>query len=311
MKIRVVMMAALAMLALATAGLAQDAAKEEADAYKAWYDAYTAKDAAKRLEFGKAFMEKFPNSKNIAYVKGDVVKARGELFNAARQAKNVAEEIRLGEDALAANPEDIDYLYFLAFDLRAFELFANPPNYTHEAKAVEYTQRLIKLIEAGKVPNVVPKDKWNQNVILAYFNHTFAALEQKNNNADKAIEIYKKCISLDPSGANYFFQIGSLYYTKYSAAAKKFEALPTEKKQQPENDPEAKVLLADLNAQADAVIDSWARFLALSKTSPQWASARPQIEEAAGALYKFRHPDSPTGFQDLVNKYATGAPPTN
>jgi hypothetical protein len=34
---------------------AQDPAKEEADAYKAWYDAYTAKDLAKEVEFGKAF----------------------------------------------------------------------------------------------------------------------------------------------------------------------------------------------------------------------------------------------------------------
>ena len=141
--------------------------------------------------------------------------------------------------------------------------------------------------------------------------NTFAALEQKNNNTDKAIGIYKKCISLDPSGVNYFFQIGSLYYTKYSAAAKKFEALPTEKKQQPESDPESKALLDNLNAQADAVIDSWARFVALTKNNQAAAQTREQIEKAATELYKFRHPDSPTGFQDLVSKYAAGAPPTN
>ena len=43
--------------------VAQDPAADEAAAYKAWYDAYTAKDLAKEMELGKAFVEKFPNSK--------------------------------------------------------------------------------------------------------------------------------------------------------------------------------------------------------------------------------------------------------
>lgn len=307
-------MAALAMLAFATAALAQDATKqkEEADAYKAWYDANGAKDYPKAYDLAKTYLEKFSSGQYAEYLKKWVVQTRGYLFGLARQAKNISDEIRLGEEALAINADDLDYLYLLAVDIRTVELFAATPNYSHEAKGIDYTQRSIRLIESGKVPNVVDKQKWNQNQTLAYLYQTLAVLEQKNKNNDKALELYKKTISLDPSVANNFLQAGSLYYEKYSAAAKKFEALPTEKKQKPEDDPESKALLDDLNAQADAVIDSWARFLALTaKDAAKWGQARTQIEEAAIALYKFRHPDSPTGFQDMVNKYATGAPPTN
>ena len=43
--------------------VAQDAAADEAAAYKAWYDAYTAKDLAKEMDLGKTFVEKYPSSK--------------------------------------------------------------------------------------------------------------------------------------------------------------------------------------------------------------------------------------------------------
>jgi len=306
-------MAAFALLAFATAALAQDAAKqkEEADAYKAWYDANGAKDFPKAYDLAKTYLEKFASGQYAEYLKKWVVQTRGYLFGVARQAKNINDEIRLGEEALAVNADDLDYLYLLAVDIRTAELFAATPNYSHEAKGVDYTQRSIRLIESGKVPNVVDKQKWNQNQTLAYLYQTLAVLEQKNKNNEKALELYKKCASLDPTAPNYFFQVGSLHYEKYSVAVKKFEALPAEKKQQPENDPEAKSALDDLNNQADAVIEAWARFVALTKNNQGAAQTRDQIEKAATELYKFRHPDSPTGFQDLVNKYATGAPPTN
>jgi tetratricopeptide (TPR) repeat protein len=302
------------MLAIASVALAQDAAKEKehADAYKAWYDANAAKDYPKAYELAKTYLEKFPSGQYADYLKKWVVQIRLYLFNEARKQKNINEELRLANEALASDPENIDYIYPLAIDIRTLELYANPPNYTHEAQAVDFIQRSIKLIEAGKMLTGTDASKWNKNVILAFLTQTLAALEQKNKNSDKALELYKKAISLDPSVANNFLQAGSLYYEKYSAVAKKFDALPTEKKQKPEDDPEAKALLDDLNAQADAVIDSWARFLALTlKDAAKWGQTRTQIEEAAVALYKFRHPDSPTGFQDMVNKYAASAPPTN
>jgi len=47
----------------------QDAAKEEADAYKAWYDANAAKDYAKAIPLAKAYIEKFPNGQYAKYLK--------------------------------------------------------------------------------------------------------------------------------------------------------------------------------------------------------------------------------------------------
>lgn len=315
MKRSVVTMAILSlMLALASAAAAQDAAKqkEEADAYTAWYTANQAKDFPKAYDLAKSYVGKFPSAQYAGYVKNWIVQTRWFLFNKARQEKNIAEELKLGGEALTADPENFDYIYFLAIDLRTVELFANPPNYSHETQAVDFTQRAIKLIEAGKILTGTAPDKWNKNPILAFFNQTLAVLAQKNKETDKAIELYKKCASLDPTAPNYFLQVGSLHYEKYSAAAKKFDALPTEQKAEPEKFPDAKVVFDEINSQADTVIDSWARFLALTqKDAAKWEPTRGQIEKAAGDLYKFRHPDSPTGLQELINKHSTGAPPTN
>src|SRR5215216_4036223 len=142
---------------------AQDPAKEEADAYKAWYDAYTAKDLAKEVELGKAFIEKYPNSKNADYVKKDIARARGVLFNQALQAKNTAEMVRLGKEALAEDPNNIDYLTLLAINIRTNELFATPPNFAHAADAADFTRRAIQQIEAGKVPTGAKDFEKNKN----------------------------------------------------------------------------------------------------------------------------------------------------
>ncbi|HEY7547702.1 MAG TPA: hypothetical protein VID27_22585, partial [Blastocatellia bacterium] len=110
MKRTVVMMAALSfMLAIASVALAQDAAKEKehADAYKAWYDANAAKDYPKAYELAKTYLEKFPSGQYADYLKKWVVQIRLYLFNEARKQKNINEELRLANEALASDPENI------------------------------------------------------------------------------------------------------------------------------------------------------------------------------------------------------------
>jgi hypothetical protein len=296
--------------------VAQDAAKEEADAYKAWFDANTKagqtkdpKDYAAAIELAKAYVQKFPNGnqQQVNYVKKWIGSARGIIFNAARQAKNVAEEIRIGREALAEDPENIDYLYLLAIDIRTLELSANPPNLSHAADAKEFTERVIKVIESGKTPAVVPADKWNKNTQLAYLHGSLAIIEKDNK--DAALEHYKQAATLEPANPQYFLSSGLILHEKYVAAAQKYQAFSAEDRTAAEPKPEVKAALDQVNAAADMVIEYWARFLGLTLKENKYGATRAQIEQVVTDLYKFRHDDKTDGLQDLINKYSSPTPP--
>ncbi len=294
---------------LAVAGAAQDAAakeKEEGEAYKAFFDANQAKDIPKAVGFAKTYLEKFPAGKYAGYLKGWV---RPHLFNEALTAKKTDEMIRIGKEVLAAEPENLDYLYLMAVTIRTNELSASPPNYSHGAEAAEFSQRAIKLIEGGKVPAVVPKENWKQGPILGMLYQSVGLVELKNKNTDKALELYKKAATLDPANPSYFLGLGSLYQEKYAAAATKYQAFPQPDREATEPKPEIKAALDEANANADMVIENWARFMALTAGSDPWRPTRDQVNGALTTIYKYRHPDEADGLQKLIDKFkSNGAP---
>jgi tetratricopeptide (TPR) repeat protein len=287
----------------------QDAKQQEADAYKAWWEANQAKEIPKAMGLARAYLEKYPSGQYADYLKKWIVQARGYMFNQARSARNTSELVRIGKEALAEDPDNLDYLYLLAADIRANELFASPPNYSHSADASRFSRRAIDLIEAGKVPTIIDKAKWNQNSTLAWLYQNLALIDAKNGNQDKAIEYYKKSSDLDPSDASLnafnYLACGSLYQTKYQAAVQKFQAFPEEDRAEPDNKPEVKAALDEANRQADMVIECWARFMASPK-STDYGATRAQVEKALADLYKYRHPDSEGGLQKLIEQYRSG-----
>ncbi|HSE98503.1 MAG TPA: tetratricopeptide repeat protein, partial [Blastocatellia bacterium] len=249
-----------------TGAVAQDPKAEEAAAYKAWYDANQAKDYPKAIQLAKDYLQKYPSGERAAYLKTWVGSMRGYLFNQAMQAKNTAEMIKIGNEALAEDPNNIDYLYLLAISIRTNELFASPPNYSHASEAADFTRRSITIIEGGKLPNGIEAAKKDATLAILYQN--LAVIEAKNGNQDKAIEHYKKSSSLDPNNASLnafnYLACGSLHQAKYQAAAQKYQAFPeADRTADPPKD-EIKAALDEVNKQADAVIDCWARFLGLT-----------------------------------------------
>ena len=291
---------------------AQDPAKEEYDAYTAWYTAYKAQDTAKSLELGKAFVEKFPNSKYTDFIKKDNVRVRGVLFNKSVQEKNMAEMIRIGKEVLATDPDNLDYLTAMAVQLSTNELYAPTPNYAHAAEASEFTEHAIRLIESGKTPSG-DASKFDKNKTLAYFHRTLASLEDHNKNTDKALDHYMEAAKLEPMNANYYFNCGRLHHMKYIAAAKKYSDLPqADRDAAPaEMKPEVKATLDEVNKEADAVINCWVRFMGLTATEMKgWETSRPQVEKVVTELYKYRHNDSAEGLQKLIDQNK-GATPVN
>jgi tetratricopeptide (TPR) repeat protein len=293
--------------AINAAAAQDDAKKAEADAYKGWYDAFTAKDTKKALDLAQAYLDKFPSGDHADYLKKWIVATRAGLFNAALNSKNTDDMIRIAEEVLSKEPDNLDYIYIIAVSIRQNELFASPPNFSHAAQAEDYSNRAIRLIEGGKVPAAVPKDKWNKNVTLSLLYQNLAVIAANKKDTDKALANYEKSLSLDPSNAFDYLACGSLRQIKYQDAVSKFNQIPEADRNAAEPKPEVKSALDEVNKQADSVIDSWAHFMALTAGANPFGATRGQVGKALEDLYKFRHPDAPDGLQKLIDQYKAGA----
>ena len=292
---------------------AQDPKAEEAAVYKAWYDANQTATASKSpddyrtaMGLAKDYLTKYPTGQYASYLKDKwIPQVLGFLFNEEMKKKNTAGMLEIANEALAVNPDNLDYIYLVAVNIRTNELFANPPNYSHAAEAADFTNRAIKLIEAGKKPTGV--QQWKQNEALAYLYQTLAAIEEKNKNMDKALEYHAKAGTLEPTNAAHFLACGRIHQDRYLKAVEKYQAVPEAEKTAPEPKPEVKAALEDVNKTADAVIDCWARFLGMTATKNDFGALRDQVNKALVDLYKYRHPESPDGLQKLIDYYRTGA----
>ena len=302
---------------VAPESVAQDATPEEAAAYKAWFDANGLKDYVKAMELAKAYLEKFPAGKYAGYLKDKwIPQMRGYFFKLAADAKNVPEVIRIGKEVLAADPDNLDYLSALVVQIRSNELFASPPNYAHAAEATEFAERAIRLIDAGKIPAAADPKVFNKNVTLAYMHQTIAVIYDHDKNVDKALAEYEKAGTLEPTNPAFSFHCGRIHNDKYAGLREKYDALQKKVDAIPEADrnaadpkpdvktllSEAKASLAEVDGQADAVINCWARFLGLTAEKNPWGDTRGKILAAFTEFYKYRHNGSTDGMDKLIDQ---------
>jgi hypothetical protein len=284
--------------------VAQDAAADEAATYKKWYDLNSQKDYANGLEAAKAYLEKYPNGQYAAYLKKWIPQARAALLNAAVQANNLADIDRIGKDMMAADPDNLDYALFLASKLRTADT-----NFQYAPDTEQFTETSIRLIENGKTPTQQPNGpKFDKAVTLGYLHDTLASIAEHNKNNDKALEHYEHAATADAMNARYFFNIGRLHQARYAAAAAAYQALPEADRTAPEPKPEVKAALDKVNAEADGVINNWARFLGLPKNDyPE--DVKQKVRTALTDLYKYRNNNSDAGLQQLIEANKTSPTP--
>jgi hypothetical protein len=287
-------------------GLAQEAAPEEIVLYQSWYAASEAKDVAKGYTAAQEYLQKFPKGQYAEYLGKWAAGARGTLFNQALEAKDTATMIRLGEERLREDPKDLSYLLALSLNLRRHELFASPPDYTHAAEAADFSRRAIALVEAGQAPPGTDPAKWNRADTLAWLYQNVAVVAARQDKDDEALAAYRKSSELDPGNGGLVaynsLMSGSLLRARYDRAVERFKALPEEQRQGDAPGPEAKAVLDDANAQADAVIEQWALFVALAEASDTYGETRAKIRQALSDLWSFRHPDDPEGIAKRIDQ---------
>jgi tetratricopeptide (TPR) repeat protein len=293
---------------LAAPAPAQEASPEETLLYSAWHVASEAKDTAKAQETAEQYLKQFPNGAYAAYLKQWIAQGEGQRFNEAIAKKDAKTLVELGKAKLAAEPENLDYALALALNLRRFDLFGSPSSDERLDDIRGFSQKTIELLEKGKLPTGVDPAKFSKEQTLGWLHQNLAIVAGKQKRDEDAIAAYKKSSALDPKNKalntyNALF-LGSLLKDKYDAAVARYKELPEEQRTAAEPAAEVKAVLDEANAHADATLEVWARFLALSEGQAAYADTRARVEKTASDLWAYRHPDDAQGLAAYVAKVA-------
>ena len=288
---------------------AQDAAPDEAAAYRAFHEASQGTDTAAALAAAKAYLDKFPSGQYADAIKKWQDQARLTQLDAAIKDKRTADMITIGKEILAADPESLNVIYALAFNIRRNELLASPPVYTNAATAVELANKGIGLIEAGKTLTGVAS--FDKEATLGWMKQILAMNAAKAGNAAEAIKLYEQSTAHAPgdtqiAGRN-LFAVVTLRQSKYGEAAKAFNALPDADKTAAEPKPEVKAAKEALNSEADALIDAAAGFVAFGRSKGMPPATVDRVNQLLETVYKGRFPED-AGLDGLKKILAAKTP---
>ncbi|MFI5078656.1 MAG: hypothetical protein ACHQRO_15010, partial [Vicinamibacteria bacterium] len=100
---------------------AQDASPDEAAAYAAFHAASQGTDTAAAHAAAKAYLDKFPSGQYADAIKKWQDQSRLTQLDAAIKDKRTADMITIGKEILAADPENLNVIYALAFNIRRNE----------------------------------------------------------------------------------------------------------------------------------------------------------------------------------------------
>ncbi len=283
--------------------LAQE--QDEAIAYHAWFAANQAQDNAKAVEAAEAYLAQFPTGEYAEFLTKWLAPAQLSKLNDAIKAGDVDQMLTVGNAILANDPENLNVLYALAYQIRLKELLASPRSYAHASEAADLSTKTIALVESGKT--LAGVENFDKNATLAWLYQNVAFVESEDGMSDKAVELYEKSTSLAPqdpqiAGRN----LGALIAVRQKAftdAATAYNALPAEDRGAAEPSVEVTAARDALNAEADALIDVSAQFVALAEVKNLPAATRDRVYAVLESAYKARNPDDAeaAGLQAVID----------
>jgi len=268
------------------------------------------KDPPKLIEYGRTYLQKYPSGKFVEYVKKATSAARYGPFKAALDAKRYPEAIKVADEAIAANDNVFIYAYSLGYAGLSDET-ATGAKSQFVGKVSAWADRSIAFVESGQVPDGADKTKWEtdkpvtlKTMYKAKAVDTYLRVAQTNPTTPEAlqpaVDELKKAIDKNEKDAALWYFISQAYSGQYGAYSTQYTAIPDDKK----NVEPGPTLLNKVNESADKVIDSYIKLVAYAgETSPVSTEVKPKLDE----LWKFRHPDAPTAWQDEIKKVSGGA----
>ncbi|MDQ1590842.1 MAG: hypothetical protein QOG71_1469 [Pyrinomonadaceae bacterium] len=231
---------------------------------------------------------------------GDAVRKVGnvaELNDALYVKKDYAKAFQVGNQVIAADPENLSLLIQLGY--AGYNAQSQKPSVTtYSPTALGYAKKAIEMLEAGKTPSewVLFKTK---DEALAYLNFAVGEYMIKADPAG-AVPYYLKSLSMETpvkTTAPAYARLAAAYQVgQYDPLQKEFTAKFGGK---PETE-ESKFALNNLNQVMDRVIDAYARAVNLAGSDPKMAEDKKVWLEALTGFYKFRNNDSTTGLDAFI-----------
>jgi tetratricopeptide (TPR) repeat protein len=305
-----VLLAAAFALAVPAPAAAQEVVQDEGAAYRAWHEASQAGDNAKAIAAAKAYLEKYATGQYADFIKKWLGTAQMTALDGAIKEKRTAEMIAVGREILAGDPENLNVLYALAFNIRRNELMASPPKLDHAKEAKEFARKTISLVEGGK--SLVGVQNFDKDATLAWLYQALAIVESNGGNAAEAVKLYERSSALAPEdvaikGRN-LLNVITMQYASWADAAKAFNALPEADRGAAEPSETVKAARATLDAEADRFIDTAATFVAFGKAKSLPAATVDRVSQMLQTVYKGRFPEDAT-LEGLTKMLAAkGAP---
>lgn len=272
---------------------AQEVSAEEAVAYGTWLQASQANDIPKAIAAAEAYLKQYPSGGYAEFLGKWLSQARVSALDAAIKAQDMDQMIQTGRQILAADPENLNVLYALAFNLRLRELMASPARFDHARDAKEFSEKTISLVEGGKT--LVGVQSFDKDATLAWLYQSQAILAANDGKEKDAVALYKKSSALAPDdvaikGRN-LLNVLAMQQGSYTDAAKAFNALPEADRAAAEPPDTVTAAREALNTEADALIDTAAEFVAFGRAKSLPAATVDKVNQVLETVYKGRFPE--------------------
>lgn len=251
------------------------------------------KDATQKLALAQQFQTIFNDPADQEFV-GPVV------IDAYADANQLDEAFAKGADFLSRHPESLNVLVTL---LSVGTEQAKKQNAKFIDQAIRYGGQAIALVEANKKPANFDDAGWQlfKTVTLPSMYQSLGLLYMLKGASAEAKAHYTKASQAAPSDPFNFVMIAALLNDEYQAAAKAYQPMAAGAPKEAQ--------LKKVEALLDAVIDAYARAVALSEGSAPLAQVRQQYLQDLENYYKYRHNNSTTGMQQLIDKYKPAPKP--
>ncbi|HKR61473.1 MAG TPA: hypothetical protein VJS64_17430, partial [Pyrinomonadaceae bacterium] len=256
-------------------------------------DVTDVKDATQKLALAQELQTLFNDPADEELV-GPVV------VDAYADANQLDQAFTKGADFLSRHPESLRVLVTL---LSVGTDQAKKQNTKYVDQAIKYGGQAIALVEANKKPANFDEAAWQQfkTVTLPTMYQSLGLLYMlKGANADAKAN-YTKASQVAPSDPFNFVMIAAIMNEEYQTAAKAYQTMAA--------GPPKEAQLKKVEALLDTVIDAYARAIALAEGSVPLADVRKQYLQDLENYYKYRHNNSTTGMQQLIDKYKPAPKP--
>ena len=225
-----------------------------------------------------AYLKRFVDAYDKLHAAQDI----NNQFDAAYKNKNYADQIRLGKQILAGDPDNATVNIIMGV------AGLGDANVLNESS--QYAKKAIALIEAGK-----PASPYQKDQALAYLNWNIGKASLSSAPADSITSLIKAAKPETEVKKNPQLYIDLWTAYENGPRAKLTEDYKAKQGPNGTETPESKLVLENLNQVFDRQIDALARAVALTTN----ATDKKAVMDNLTGLYKFRN-KSEAGLNELV-----------